>query len=821
MVEGRARRAAWRITGALLLSLGVVLLWAGVAAADESSTGTITVVLDASPDDGQDFTFTGCQGPWCGPFTLDDDTDPASTDRRSAAGLAPGTYTVTQAADATWALTSISCTTGESISLANRRVTITLTAGEQTTCTFRDTGTSITVVQDTSPDDGQDFSFQGCLGSGCAPFVLDDDADPGRPSSITAVGLAPGTYTVTQDLGPPTLPLSGLSCTTGESVSVGSRRATITLSPGEQVRCTFTNTLDTRPGQLTVVADTRPDGPADVVVHRCGDDGCTDLTLDDDGRPDLPRTTGAVSLPPGSYTLTVDPVPGHELFTIACGWSDPFDPTLRRATVRVDPNRSVTCTVLHRVPPPALQDVAEISAGAAGACVRRHDGTARCWGVNQSGQVGDGSVVDTPVPVEVLSPDGSAPLDGVTSISTGFSHACAAVADGQARCWGYGWDGGLGNGTNAQVNPLPVVVSDPEGTGALTDVATVGAGGGFSCALLTTHEARCWGANDGGQLGDGTTTDRPRPVVVRDEAGSGPLGGITQVEVGGFHACALLDSGQARCWGDNTEGRLGDGTTTDRSRPVAVTNEAGTGPLTGITAIAAGYEQTCALLESGQARCWGSSRDGLLGNGDTTSSARPVAVSDPVGAGPLAGIVQLGSGGAPQMCATIESGEAYCWGDNEGGLLGDGTTTDRHRPTLVSDAAGSGPLTGVVAVAPGVRQTCARLASGEARCWGRNHDGRLGDGTTATHLRPTPVIDPYGEAQPFTGAVRVSAGAAHTCAIDGGHRAWCWGSNAFGALANPDVGLADVPTPVLDPAGTGPLTGWRTSTPAGTTRAPC
>lgn len=200
---------------------------------------SITIVQDARPDADQDFAFTGCQGAACGPFVLDDDTDPTRARSLSAVALAPGTYTITQSAVPGWSLASLVCDTGETVDLGARRATITLGADEQVTCTFANATTGLTVVLDAAPDSAQDFTFTGCQGVGCGQFVLDDDADPARPRSVTGVAMAPGTYTVTQAV-VPGWSLQGLSCDTGESVDLANRRVTISLAAGEFATCTFT-----------------------------------------------------------------------------------------------------------------------------------------------------------------------------------------------------------------------------------------------------------------------------------------------------------------------------------------------------------------------------------------------------------------------------------------------------------------------------------------------------------------------------------------------------------------------------------------------------
>lgn len=207
-------------------------------AAPAAGTASITVLLDAQPDDGQDVAFTGCGPRGCGPIVLDDDADPTLPAGFTSNRLDPGVYTVTQAAVPGWTLGALACDTGEAVDLATRRATVTLAEGEHTTCTFTLTSAAISVVLDARPDSGQDVAFTGCSPSGCGPVVLDDDGDATLPSRVTVAGLTPGTYTITMASVPGWL-LTSLSCSTGEVIDLVARKATVTLTSGEHAVCTF------------------------------------------------------------------------------------------------------------------------------------------------------------------------------------------------------------------------------------------------------------------------------------------------------------------------------------------------------------------------------------------------------------------------------------------------------------------------------------------------------------------------------------------------------------------------------------------------------
>lgn len=329
--------------------------------------------------------------------------------------------------------------------------------------------------------------------------------------------------------------------------------------------------------------------------------------------------------------------------------------------------------------------MAEVSAGAEFTCARLDDGQVRCWGYNAFGQLGDGGTADSTRPVVVLATSGRSPLTGATRLSSGWSHSCVVVSGGQIRCWGDNSQGQLGDGTTTD-RLRPVAVRTPSGTANLTGIAEVSAGGYFTCARKTNGQARCWGSNFYGQLGNGTTTDSTRPVTVSNLTGGNALQGVKKISAGRWHACARLENGQSRCWGDNEDGQLGDGTTTNRTRPVSVSNATGGNALQNVRKISAGTWQTCAKLSNGQARCWGDNAFGALGDGTVTDRLRPVTVSNEDGTGALSVVGIISAGEYRHSCAVLDGDQARCWGYNFTGQLGDGTTTNRTRPVVVLPA---------------------------------------------------------------------------------------------------------------------------------------
>jgi alpha-tubulin suppressor-like RCC1 family protein len=396
-------------------------------------------------------------------------------------------------------------------------------------------------------------------------------------------------------------------------------------------------------------------------------------------------------------------------------------------------------TEVESAPPEAaLAGVASISAGLTNTCAVLTNRQARCWGYGFYGANGTGTTSQFNAATTVRNRTDTGPLVNVRQVAVGGAHACALLTNGQVRCWGRGQHGQMGNGTTTETNLLPVVVGNATGSAPLGGVTQISADSDHTCARLQSGQVRCWGGNPDGQLGDGTEdVDRLRPVAVRSVAGAGKLTGITQVDAGEDQTCARTTSGQARCWGLNDIGMLGDGTEDNSLRPVVVRNRTDTRPLTGVQRVTTGGYHSCAVLTNRQARCWGSGTAGELGSGPPgSSSSLPVIVVNPSGSGPLTGVRAVDEGYS-HTCALVGAGEARCWGDNFGGYLGIGTTGGgRLRPVRVRNPANTASLTGTAGLTTGTSHTCVRLTNGQARCWGEGQFGRLGSGTSD---RPLPT----------------------------------------------------------------------------------
>ncbi len=348
----------------------------------------------------------------------------------------------------------------------------------------------------------------------------------------------------------------------------------------------------------------------------------------------------------------------------------------------------------------------------------------------------------TPVDVTGLA-------SGVASLSTGDIDTCVLSSEGGVKCWGDNTYGQLGDGTTTQRSTAGDV------TGLTTGVTAVAVNGLYTCAIVAGGSVKCWGFNQNGQLGNSTTTASSTPVDV-----TGLTGGVTAITLGYDHACALLSGGGVKCWGNNATGQLGDGTTTNRSTPVTAA-----GLMSGVTAITAGNDHTCALVSGGGVKCWGNNTSGQLGDGNVTPSPRPVDVT-----GLTSGVTAIAAGNG-HTCAILSGGGVKCWGNNATGQLGDGTMTQRTTPVSVA-----GPASGVTAITTGNGFTCAIISGGGAECWGNNASGQLGDGTT------TPRSTPAAVTGLTSGVTIIAAGGNHTCALVSSGQPKCWGSDSSGQL---------------------------------------
>jgi len=404
--------------------------------------------------------------------------------------------------------------------------------------------------------------------------------------------------------------------------------------------------------------------------------------------------------------------------------------------------------------------VSTIAAGPHHSCALMESGSVRCWGDNNSSQLGDGSAQDRDAPVEVQGLGGRA-----LAVDGGTEHSCALLEDGAVRCWGSNHYGQLGDGTDVDSTAPVGVIGLPGPARAIS------LGSKYSCALVAEGGVWCWGSNGSGQLGDDTTEDLKTPAPV-----TGLDGEVRALSAGDWHICAVLDGGRVRCWGENTHGQLGDGTRVDRGAPVAV------GLDIEVALVASGSHHTCAMSAAGELRCWGwnlYSQLGPEGPGPFDTPQRVEGLEAPA---------RTVSAGGSHTCATLEGGGLVCMGHNSYGQLGDGGNRHLDTPTAVVE------LGAASAVSAGDSHTCALLESGGVRCWGMNNYGALGDGTTDGSNLPVDVLG-LG-----AGTLLLSAGGHHNCALSAAGGLQCWGSNGAGQLGD---GTTDRSSSPVDVTGLG------------------
>lgn len=290
-------------------------------------------------------------------------------------------------------------------------------------------------------------------------------------------------------------------------------------------------------------------------------------------------------------------------------------------------------------------------------CALVGGGAAKCWGSGSLGELGNGGFSDSRTPVDVLG------LSGATAIAAGNISTCVIVSNGEVQCWGYGKDGGLGNESFDENRPVPTQVIGVSGA------TQIGVGSGFACALVE-EGVKCWGDNISGQLGDGTKVTRAYAVDVVDLDEP-----VTALTVGGNAACATLESGHVRCWGDNFAGQLGVDTPDYTSRPIEVPN------LSDAQQVSIGTGgMACAVTRGSAVTCWGFNQNGELGDGSLRERTNPNGVISLVGATRV-------SAGGKGSCARMVDATVKCWGGNFRGEVEFESPWGSAWPTTVTEPA--------------------------------------------------------------------------------------------------------------------------------------
>ncbi len=440
-----------------------------------------------------------------------------------------------------------------------------------------------------------------------------------------------------------------------------------------------------------------------------------------------------------------------------------------------------------------------IKAGYSHTCVLGSDSNIYCWGADDSAQLGDGAMTPSrSVPVTV--PTGVIPTSvTLTSISAGSTQSCATVSDNKAYCWGSNQGGYLGNGISTSgvsgpsATPFPVVQGAMPAGVTFKSVST-SATGNHTCGIGSNDKAYCWGYNSYGVLGDNTTTSQPTPTAVAQ--GAMPAGvTFKSISAGGSHTCAIGSNDKAYCWGNNSNGQLGNNGSIfapPELTPVAVAQ--GDMPA-GVTfkSISAGGINTCAIGSDNKAYCWG---DNTFGEGGNTTylNTNPAPVAVVQGAIPAGVTFKSIATGNNHTCAIGSNDKAYCWGNNGSGQLGDNTTTTRTIPVAV--VRGAMPVGATYkSITLGISYTCTISSEDKAYCWGLNDVNQLGDNTVTT--RRTAVLVNQG-AVPAGGTYKsISASRYTTCAIASDNRGYCWGKNDYYQISGEGNPTYPTPWPIL------------------------
>lgn len=390
-------------------------------------------------------------------------------------------------------------------------------------------------------------------------------------------------------------------------------------------------------------------------------------------------------------------------------------------------------------------------------------------------------------------------------LGAGGYHACAVTDSGGVKCWGVNGNGQLGNGSttgpgtctyydtaSTETTTLACGMTPVDVSSLSSGVAKVVSGGYFSCALTTAGGVKCWGSNLYGQLGNGSTTASSVPVNV-----SGLTSGVTALSAGMNHVCALMSAGGVKCWGNNEYGKLGDGSSTgpqtcnDGTNNVACSQTpVNVSGLTGaVTVVSAGLEFTCGLISGGTIECWGRNTWGSLGDGSTTDSTYPVSVIEIV-----SGATALSSSPNGYFSCAVVSGAAKCWGSNDYDSLGVSNSTTEYcngsDPCSKIPINVTGLTTGVTGLSAGTYHACALVTGGGVKCWGYNSDGELGNGGTIDSYTPVNAVGLT------SGAAQISMGFFFSCARTTMSALKCWGNNFWGQIGDGTTNQRTTPTDV-------------------------
>ena len=369
----------------------------------------------------------------------------------------------------------------------------------------------------------------------------------------------------------------------------------------------------------------------------------------------------------------------------------------------------------------------------------------------------------------------------IVQISAGIIHTVALDEEGRVYIWGNNEYGQLGDGTTTN-SVLPICISDKENELKGKRIVDISAGEVHTVAIDEEGKVYTWGYNEFGQLGDGTTTNSTLPICISEKGNELKGKRIVDISAGGGHTVAIDEEGKIYAWGNNEVGQLGDGTTTNSVLPICISDKDNELKGKKIISISAGVVHTVALDEEGKAYTWGNNEYGQLGDGKTTNSVLPICISDKDNELKGKKIISI-SAGVVHTVALDEEGKAYTWGNNEYGQLGDGKTTNSVLPICISDKENELKGKRIVDISAGYGHTVAIDEEEKVYTWGYNEFGQLGYVTEDNSTEPICISDKENELKGKR-IVDISAGYGHTVAIDKEGKVYTWGFNEYGQLGD-------------------------------------
>jgi len=383
------------------------------------------------------------------------------------------------------------------------------------------------------------------------------------------------------------------------------------------------------------------------------------------------------------------------------------------------------------------ETITNVSLGFYHSAALTSEGRIFTWGYNDNGQLGNGTTIDKFTPTEITNQFNLAIGETITSVSLGGNHSSVVTSEGRIFTWGYNVYGQLGDGTlDNKLYPTEITNQFNLAIGEL--ITNVSLGAYHSSAFTSEGRIFTWGHNNHRELGDGTTVDKYIPTDITSQFNLTIGETITSVSMGGNHSSVVTSEGRIFTWGRNDFGQLGDGTTTSKDVPTEITNKFNLAIGESITNVSLGAYHSSAITSEGRIFTWGLNNDGRLGNGTTVDKQVPTEITNQfnLAIGETITSVSLGS---DHSAAVTSEGRIFTWGRNYYGRLGDGTTVDKHVPTLITNQFNLAVGETITSISLGSAHSAAVTSEGRIFTWGLNSSGQLGDGTYTSKYIPTEI----------------------------------------------------------------------------------